>query len=355
MRRMKIFLPLPLSVMLLCAACAPVEPETPPANGPAAGRPESGPAFYLDELPELAPYAPDEISSRYYDGYTDDLRPSTDYGPLYPYIGRRLMDTIGPNFLYGLCDGKGKIVTDAVFVSVRRATDHDGNALLCLEYQPPAGADAETVAHRYGVAAADGSWRIRDLPGTLRAADADWLLLTEPDETDWDFGVESLFVCDYSGMIHWQYSDVILRDYAEGAMLLATIITEPEWQWRCRLLRLDGTPLNDDVFLSTGYFQDGLVQVQEMESGLWGLLRTDGSYAAEPQYADESTLYEETGFTPAEPGMNWPDTEYVTIDNTKFTRTALGNGLYQLWGGDFAGIMDEAGNWLLKLRIRELV
>ena len=67
--------------------------------------------FRLSSLPELEPFEPfTDISSRYYEEYTDRLIPSDEYGRLYYYPGQVLYSDWMNEIRYGLCDAEGRIV-----------------------------------------------------------------------------------------------------------------------------------------------------------------------------------------------------------------------------------------------------
>jgi hypothetical protein len=167
---------------LLLSACAAAGPE-PAAEAPALdGAPQSNaalhpkflqPTFYLESLPELAPFeTPREIIKRYSEvEFVDTLQPAADYGRLYPYEGK----FVGPNLwenqtYYGLVDAQGRIVVDPVYRLADYITPvEDGEpAYLMLAYPVDKNDEAaqKLLLDSYGdiqlsrvvFASADGTW-----------------------------------------------------------------------------------------------------------------------------------------------------------------------------------------------------
>ena len=340
-----------VAVTLLFSACGWQTERTTAEQTPVYepyDRPAVSNQFWLDEVPELEPYqSPEEIVSRWYREYTTELLPRDDYGQLYTYPARRLTDNIGPNYLYGLCDGAGRIVTDDAYVRVESCYRPDGTQLLSLERQPATGASEEEIAQRWQVAAADGSWLLTDLPGGLRYADETWLVLMAWDTGNWDFGEGSIYIYDYEGNLHAAYSPAILSNYADGRLLLYFYDENNDnWGQKALIHDMEGA----DSF-----------PVQDEESKLWGLKDSAGAYIIQPAYASADELYAGLGFGPEEErdDRRWEDIE---IDGETYRIYSYENGRYSVFSdyrggatGDYAGLLTEDLEWLLKIRIRENV
>lgn len=300
--------------------------------------------FWLDELPEIADYQPQQIGSRWYQFYTDRLIPRVDYGQLYPYIARRLTDDIGPNFLFGLSDGEGRIVTDAAYVGIYSCYRPDGMQLLSLERQPARGAGDEEIAHRYQVAAADGSWLLSDLPGELRYADENHLVLADNSTPNWDFGEANIYVYDYDGRQRSAYPGSILSDYANGWLLLHYYDEEnPNWYDQPVIRDAEGREY---------------APAQDAASNLWGLIDDTGVYVFAPQYDDTEELYATMGFG-REPvtsdNRRW---EQIEVEGQTYTIYSYENGLYSVFSDgehhstlSYTGLLNEDMQWLLKIEL----
>ena len=91
--------------------------------------------FLLSSLPELEPFeAFTDISSRYYENYTDKLRASDEYGRLYPYPGKVLHSSWMNETRYGLCDAQGRIVLDPVCTYISIQSFDAGVEIMQLIY-----------------------------------------------------------------------------------------------------------------------------------------------------------------------------------------------------------------------------
>ena len=134
----------------------------------------SVPTFRLDNLPALPSYTglPKEIYTRYsQEAYVNTLKPAADYGQLYPYFGKTLLDSFeAAEFRYGLSDAQGRIVVDPVYSSVSPVdTGPDQGADYWKLVYPVDKLDAEAqqalqatgvydTRTRYQFAKADGTW-----------------------------------------------------------------------------------------------------------------------------------------------------------------------------------------------------
>ncbi len=145
-----------LCLTLLLAACG--SPAQSPSATPTPA--QSGGVNVTVHWDVLTP-KPENIAGRWYEGYTDELIPSDEYGELVPYIGGETSNEyMGTSWNYGLATRDGVIVTDPVYLEVNST---DGGSALVLRTAVPIDAPAEnewTPRHddRYGLAAIDGSW-----------------------------------------------------------------------------------------------------------------------------------------------------------------------------------------------------
>lgn len=94
-------------------------------------------------------------AERWYEDYTDHLIPSTEYGPLIPYIGSSVSTDSDTYWIYGLATQDGVMVTDPVFHEVVYLDDAETPMYLLTTYELN---DNGIALERLGLAAADGSW-----------------------------------------------------------------------------------------------------------------------------------------------------------------------------------------------------
>ncbi len=140
-----------LCLTLLLAACG--SPAQSPSATPTPA--QSGGVNVTVHWDVLTP-KPENIAGRWYEGYTDELIPSDEYGELVPYIGGETSNEyMGTSWNYGLATRDGVIVTDPVYLEVNST---DGGSALVLRTAVPIDAPAEnewTPRHddRYGLAA----------------------------------------------------------------------------------------------------------------------------------------------------------------------------------------------------------
>ena len=156
----------PALALLLLAGCQQPAADSPSPSPDASPVPSYQVTTHWDALTER----PAPLVSRWYEGYTDDLIPSDDYGQLVPYIGGEASaEGWGTNWTYGLATRDGVIVTDPVFLEVQPLTYYDYGVYQNI--QTPvlllrkAGIDPDKrpdeagyFYDRYGLAALDGSW-----------------------------------------------------------------------------------------------------------------------------------------------------------------------------------------------------
>lgn len=161
----------PLLLCLLLCACGAAQrsesenlPEEQPEGLPSVE--ETGPAVYTDwsKLGERDPL-PEVVGSRWYEGYTDELIPRDDYGPLVPYAGLRLLDDwpAMTGCVYGLMTRDGVVVTDPVYsrVACPNGLGREGtyaHPLLVLKKADESALGDSGDPAAYAVAARDGSW-----------------------------------------------------------------------------------------------------------------------------------------------------------------------------------------------------
>mgnify|MGYP006980314563 FL=1 len=144
--------------------------------------------FRLSSLPELEPFEPfTEISSRYYDEYTERLIPAGNYGRLYPYPGQVVHSDWMNETRYGLCDSQGRIVLDPVctYITIQRFDDVE---IMQLSYRPTNVTEEDMSMYESinntAYAAVDGSWVVDDCPGYLMYADEEVFVINGIDYDD---------------------------------------------------------------------------------------------------------------------------------------------------------------------------
>jgi len=172
----------------------PSEDELLGSDDPQASARFNKPAFYLDSLPELAPFAsPREIVNRYYEEeFVDTLKPAKDYGRIYPFEGRFVGANMWEsNTYYGLVDEKGRVVVDPVYSYASYETSYQDEepAYLILHY--PVDKDDETAQrlmeesygdiqrHRIVFAAIDGAWVSGDFYGVWASIHEDRIFVQD--------------------------------------------------------------------------------------------------------------------------------------------------------------------------------
>ncbi|MDE6107111.1 MAG: hypothetical protein K2F83_00330, partial [Oscillospiraceae bacterium] len=185
---MKKYLPILMLALLLTACGGPgadvptlspgETPEgtqlPPPTETPTVEPTETPGGFSVyTDWSKLEPYEPKKaVYTRRYEGFTDTLIPSNDYGPLIPFAGTALT-TMGEwgggvhpydYHLYGLVTTKGEVVVDPVFTEVGRVYDHKEDDMRSLGQLPvyvltKAVQDEDgEIVDRSALCALDGSW-----------------------------------------------------------------------------------------------------------------------------------------------------------------------------------------------------
>ena len=251
--------------------------------------------FRLSSLPELEPFEPfTDISSRYYEEYTDRLIPSDDYGRLYYYPGQVLYSDWMNEIRYGLCDAEGRIVMDPVCTYIT-IPDYEGAEIMQMSYHPTDiteddMSNYDTLAN-IAYAALDGSWVVDDCQGYLQYADEEIFIINGVDYDD-TYSYATNYVYRMSdGTLRTQFPHSWLIDVcADGVLLLKDQRADGSYDYR--IADYDGNTLADldfsDVSSSGGYL------LAADDSGLWGLADLEGNYLLEPQYAKlTSTSWDE--------------------------------------------------------------
>lgn len=152
-----------LAFALLLTACGAPEAEPSPTPGSSGGKV----AVHWDALTPK----PENVAKRWYEGYTDELIPSDDYGELVPYIGGEVSDEYwNQSWFFGLATREGVIVTDPVYAGVQPLVEmgastieeYYGDAMILRSAvpcdTPPEEDWMPQYENRYGLAAMDGSW-----------------------------------------------------------------------------------------------------------------------------------------------------------------------------------------------------
>ena len=116
-----------------------------------------------------------------------------------------------------------------------------------------------------------------------------------------------------------------------------------------QLMELDGTPLDDNRWVSIAGFKDGYAQVQG-QNGLYGFIRqSDGLVAVEPQYEEVQDFAE--GYAGVKLGGNWGfiNTEGETVIEPKYAGVSSFSGdqcIVRDWQLGYQ-VIDKTGRLLL--------
>jgi len=325
-----------LSLCLLLTACASQQP-VPSQDQPAqSSAPEfSVPTFQLDKLPDLPAYAglPKEIYTRYSsEASVDTFRPPSDYGQLYPYIGKVVSAyTSSLEYRYGLVDDKGQIVVDPVYSGASYVTTgpEPGAEYLCLSY-PISKFDAaaketgqETgyydMRTHFQFAKADGSWVSPLYYGNNAILSGDLVIVSlqsyNPDDMYSNAGDKYQLYDLESNLIAEGTGD--LSGFSEGLSLLTVS------QWingdyvnNCSFIDKQGNTVIAGPFSSAMDFKDGKALVTLENGALLAVIDKQGNYLVQPkEIGDPLYLY---------------DSDYLTF-----------------WDNGLAGMIDRMGNIVL--------
>lgn len=300
-----------LSCLVLCAAgCAPAAaPEKTPDAAPSH---PSDPSVQTD-WSQLTPYEPfEQVGARLMDGPMDELVPSDDYGLLVPYGGDSVSyqydwDESGASFQlyqYGLSTLDGTMVTDPVYDGVYQFSAYREDAAYSVKapfWQLIRTVETENgPEQRCAVAVLDGSWCTQfryeysaEAAITFNACE-DGIILA-------DLESECIVVLDRQG--HevyslprseasdpeedwWSYSLLNQLSLSEGILLRQ--FTDENYQYSgAEYIRLDtGEKLDTPDLLRAYPFFSGRALAQDADSGNWGYLNTDGSWAIQPVYPE---------------------------------------------------------------------
>lgn len=312
----KWFLLLPSCLLLFCTSCtwqANIVPtdsdqpvtaeqagelkfwldELPPPEG------ETQPVFYLDELPELDPYLPmQEIALRYQAEKMERLQPGTEYGKLYPYVGKITKSGVdGGLEIFGLCDATGKIVTDPIFKTVTPYQSPEGESLLFLTYLPRLDPTGENMLQYSALAAADGTWVLDDLPGILRYTDSECIILQSCQPGDplaEAMGIGEIHTYDRKGTHLATIPQASYLCYLQGRYFIQRWETKEEnstnqGEMTTAITDANGTALSDANYTFYGWLNERTACIADRESDLRGLLGTTGIFIT-PRYDTISYL-----------------------------------------------------------------
>jgi len=333
-----------LALFLLLTACAPIRQEpsqdqsAPPAEQPAAPSAStdySVPTFQLDKLPDLPAYAglPKEIYTRYSsEAYVDTLRLASDYGQLYPYIGKVVnADFFALELRYGLVDNQGRIVVDPVYSGASYITTgpEPGADYLSLSYPiDKIDAAAKETGQQTGYydmrthfqfAKADGSWVSPLYYGNNAILSEDRVIVSlQSDNPDYRYSnegdkyqlydLESNLIAEGIGS---------LSGFSEGLSLLTIPKTENgSYYTDCSYIDQDGHTVIAGPFSSATDFKDGKALVTLENGALFAVIDKQGNYLVEPkQLGDSFYVY---------------DSDYLTF-----------------WNNGLEGMIDRMGNTVL--------
>lgn len=129
-------------------------------------QPPDGPYFMLEKLPDIEPYASNEVRNYFFGtGAAREFETGKSYGELVPYYSSRTdyaydYGDTSKVILLGLATADGRIVTDGIYVSVERLESSSSDTLLLCE---KLSTDKDTV--RFDIINEDGSLLIESEAG----------------------------------------------------------------------------------------------------------------------------------------------------------------------------------------------
>ncbi len=264
----------------------------------------SKPVFMLESLPEIGEFSQKNLYKRWYEEYTDELRPRSDYGELIPFIGdcRYYEETEYYSdrpygfysSRYGLMTTDGKIVVDAVYEDVNEM-EIDGEIYYTLTKSIP----YETEDGWYNsvtettVAKRDGS-RAFNVSGYTYMGSNGRIVASGGE-----YG-ENLTVYDYSGNLIFKIpSDYnVIGGYQDGLLCATNYNLEYP---HTNVYDVDGNvafEVDGEVreSFSNGYAVIGILMDTVDYNYRYGIIDTKGSWAVRPIYEDIQPL-EGTGFS----------------------------------------------------------
>ncbi|MGN1118073.1 MAG: hypothetical protein ACI4RU_05625, partial [Acutalibacteraceae bacterium] len=143
-----------LAVVLICLITVSCGKESKEATAQLT----EGPYFMLNQLPDIEPYASDEVKNYFFGtGAVREFETGESYGKLIPYYSSRTdyaYDYVDMTqvVLSGLATADGRIVTDGIYVSVERLMSSSSDTLLLCE---KLSTDKDTI--RFDIISEDGS------------------------------------------------------------------------------------------------------------------------------------------------------------------------------------------------------
>jgi hypothetical protein len=263
------------------------------------------PAFYLDMLPELAPFNnPKEIVTRYYeDEFVDTLKPAKDYGRLYPFEGRFIHtdNWAGGSTYYGLVDEKGRMVVDPVYYYVYHESPYQDDEFTHLVLHYPVDKEDETAQklledsygdfrrHRIAFASIDGTWVSDIFYGTGAALYEDRIMIQDYENiTDMYAGKSFYSLYDLQGNLIAR-GDGMIYSFHEGLGLVRHA-ADTEGSGRgydyFNYIDKNGRTVIPGPFLNGDRFIDGRAYVtvgESWEERLGGIIDTLGNFIEGPE------------------------------------------------------------------------
>ncbi|MDR2712909.1 MAG: WG repeat-containing protein [Clostridiales bacterium] len=287
-------------LLLFACACEEQEPVL-LEDGPDRNEPKiefSRPTFYLEALPELAPYeVPREIISRYgKEEFVDTLKPAKDYGRLYPYEGKFIGGNWWEGIRYGLTDAKGRIVVDPVYSQAYYVDREEGKdpAYLMLAYptdkrneepQKPGEDPSDFIQRgRFVFASADGSWVSDTFYGEGAHLSEDRIIIYDYDNPqDIYLGKRSFSMYDLKGRLIAK-GDGTLHGFQEGLSVVRHSSHNRQgdsYSEYCDYIDKNGNVLIPGPFLSADSFVNGLANVtigEDWEHQQEAVIDTQGNF-----------------------------------------------------------------------------
>ena len=269
---------------------------------------------------------PEEIYTRYGDeAFVDTLQPASDYGRLYPYIGKSLRCS---GVRYGLADAQGRIVVDPVYedVSYDAKGPEAGAEYLSLTYtfeKEDVDALKATpdlwffdIPRRFQFAKTDGSWVSPLYFGTHAVLSEDRVIVTarsdDPAYMYSDEGTKYQLYDLEANLI--SEGEGYLSEFSEGLCLrMRSFEKNGEYHRDCSYIDKNGNVAIAGPFSDATGFRDGEALVTLDENKVFAAIDRQGNYLFEPKRVGGS--------------IDLNDSDYITY-----------------WNGYSKGLIDRRGN-----------
>lgn len=352
---MKRILPLFLLLVLLLTACAQTPSATP--TDAATDAPTAEPTLTIEPpssgsgvKTDYSEYVPREAVAPKYtrlsEEYTEEFRPSDDYGTVYPFVGAELYSEYGSlGEMYGIMDENGRILVDPVYSSYYILSEYHNNERICLpfyafgkvaDYLVVCGDEASSYSEAdilYAIISTDGSFAtdciyqdvsasggciiasraygdtlsfdVFDAEGELLLSSEDLALrnrFSANSRPEYSDGVLTVGLKTGEYHDYTDYNDEPVEKYAVYLMdMEGNLLCGPYGEYSSpyhegfaiaevgdevfQIIDRNGQPLTDTEFGSASYFQNGYSVVSNPHSILSYVIDTEGNtYLKDGEY-----------------------------------------------------------------------